>query len=67
MKLPTERSKIILEAGTIQLRVGQSQAVCRVVMRRGLICVGCTDITVEAAEHLMAEYKKHFCDEVVIQ
>ena len=32
--------------------------VCKVLMKKDLICVGCTGVTPEALEYLMNEYKK---------
>lgn len=39
----------------------------KVVMKRGLICIGCSDVTPEAARELVRRYEAHFSDEVVIQ
>jgi hypothetical protein len=57
--LITLRSGMILHNGTH----------CRVVLRRGCISIGCSDITPEALRFLADEYAKNFPDNdtVVLQ
>lgn len=42
---------------------------CRVVMRKGIVSVGCSDVTIEALRYLLSEYDKHFPElkEIVLQ
>jgi hypothetical protein len=39
---------------------------CRVVLRRGKISVGCSDITADALRHLLKRYDHHFGNDVVV-
>ena len=59
------RPKITLVNGKIL----HNGVACRVAMSRSKISVGCTDISPEAAEFIMAAYRSRFPadDEIVIQ
>lgn len=60
------RPKIGLNASN---KVTHDGDVCRVVVRRHLISVACTDITPEALRKVLSDYEKHFGngESVVIQ
>lgn len=60
------RPKIALNSNN---KVTHDGDVCRVVVRRNLISVACTDITPEAMRKVLADWEKHFGagDQVVIQ
>ena len=59
------RFNIALSMGTIV----HNGMPCRIVMKRSLISVGCTDITPEAAKRILDEYNKRFGqeNEIVVQ
>lgn len=51
------RPKIALNADG---KVTHDGSVCRVVARKNLISVACTDITPEALRKVLADWEKHF-------
>lgn len=50
-------------------KVTHDGTVCRVVARKGLISVACTDVTPEALRKVLTDWEKHFgsSESVVIQ
>jgi hypothetical protein len=61
---PHQRPLIAMSGKTVTHNGTQT----RVVLRKTKISVGCSDITPEALEYVLAEYKKAFGDgEVVLQ
>lgn len=60
------RPLITLDSG----KVKHNGVSCRVVLRKGMISVGCSDVTPEAARFLLDEYEKSFPEpitEIVLQ
>lgn len=56
--IPTgSRPLITLTDGIIKHNFNET---ARVVVRRNLISIGCTDITPEAARHVLAQWDKHY-------
>lgn len=60
-----ERARIGFNDGVIT----HNEQPCRVVMRRDLISIGCSDVTIEAMRELVKQYEDKFGDdrEFVIQ
>lgn len=63
---PCSRPRIALNTDG---KVTHDGSVCRVVARKNLISVACTDITPEALKKVLADWQKHFGsnDSVVLQ
>ena len=63
---PYQRPKIALNDDG---KVTHDGTVCRVIMRRNLISVACTDVTPEALKKVLSEWEKHFSESepIVVQ